>query len=115
MRKVTIFILVLGMIAFLYSLVNQIYSSIQAGKRLDDAAEELVRLQNKNSELKKKLVEVLSLEFVEKQARNKLNLARPGETIVIISQKEIDRVLGLNQVAAESRLPNWQAWLKLFF
>lgn len=114
-RKVAqFFILALVLILF-YGLSNQIYHALQAGKRLDEAASKLANLQRKNNELKKKLAEADSLTFIETQARNKLNLARPGESVIVISQKEIDKVLGLQESSTEAKMPNWQGWLKLIW
>lgn len=108
------FILVLCVfIAIFYSLSRQIYNSLSAGRRLDQAASDLAQLQRKNLELKKKLKDVGGVQFVEEQARDKLNMARDGETVVIIPDKEIDKILNQGQKPPE-KVPNWQGWLKLF-
>lgn len=104
-------VLVIGMI---YSFGKQIYGSLEAGKRLDNEAEKLTLLQKRNEELKKKLTEVGSLQFIEQQARDKLSLARPGEAVMVIPQAEIDKVLGVQQEVQKVIEPYWQGWLKLF-
>lgn len=104
-------VLVIGMV---YSFGKQIYGSLEAGKRLDNEAEKLTLLQKRNEELKKKLVEVGSLQFIEQQARDKLSLARPGEAVMVIPQAEIDKVLGVQQEVQKVIEPYWQGWLKLF-
>lgn len=40
-------------------------------------------LKKENERLKKTLEKVKSFRFMEEEARNKLNLSRPGETVVI--------------------------------
>lgn len=116
MIKKSVFILiVLLVLTIFYSLARQIYESLQTGKRLDNQLEELSGLQHKNVELKKKLEKVQTPEFIEEQARNKLNLAKEGETVVIIPQEVLDKVLNLEQKAQGVKVPHWQGWLRLLW
>ncbi|MDO8429287.1 MAG: septum formation initiator family protein [Candidatus Daviesbacteria bacterium] len=102
-------------LAVLYSLGRQISDAMLAGNRLDQASLELSELQKKNNELQDKLKEVQTVGFIEREARDKLNLAREKETVVVIPDSEINRILGLYSKVEEIKLPNWQGWLKLFF
>lgn len=102
-------------IVICYSLVKQIIDSLQVGSRLDMETEKLLSLQKKNSELKSQLQQVNTIDFIESQARDRFNFSRVGETVVIISQDEINKVLGTMIEKKEEILPNWQGWLKLFF
>lgn len=113
-KKIILLFGIIVIIAIVYSFGKQIYGSLEAGKRLDDEAEKLTVLQRKNEELKKRLEEVGSLQFIEAQARDKLSLARPGEAVVIIPQSEIDKVLGAQKEVQKVVEPYWQGWLKLF-
>lgn len=106
-------ILVVGLI--LISLIKQISESLDVGKRLDQEVEEVTKLQEENKRLKKRLEEVLKVEFIEEVARNKLNLSRANETVVIIPQEMISQVIAASQEIKEPQLPNWQGWLRLFF
>lgn len=116
MRKRTVYIVTACLfLALLYGLVKQLTDSLKAGRRLEMEMEELSRLQQKNTELRKRLAAVESSQFIEKVARDKLNLARPGETMVIISQEEIDKVLYPKREVTPIPLSNWQGWLKLFW
>lgn len=116
MVKKLIFLVIIALFSIIaYSLGHQVFDSLQAGKRLETAAYQTQKLKDENQVLKKKLAEVSTVGFIESQARDKLNLARSGETVVVISQKEIDRVLGTQEKKVEIKLPNYQAWLKLIF
>lgn len=106
---------ILLIIVICYSLIKQIYDSSQVGNRLNTETAKLVSLQKQNSELKSQLQKVNSIEFIESEARDRLNFSRMGETVVIISQDEINKVLGTMTEKKEEILPNWQGWLKLFF
>ena len=68
-------------------------------------------IQKKNEELKVKLQEAQSREFIEKIARDKLGLAKEGETVVILPPSEPE----VTKSAEEKIIPNWQKWWKLFF
>lgn len=103
----------LGLV-LLFNLSRQIYDSLEVSHRLDTEAGRITDLQKKNSELKKKLAEVGSLPFVEQQARDKLGMAREGETVMIIPQTEIEKVLGAREEVKKAVAPYWEGWLRLF-
>lgn len=113
-KKVIYILVIIILLGVFYSLGKQIYESLQVGSRMDAETEKLAKLQSKNSELKKKLAEAKTPGFIEQQARDKLNLVRAGETVMIIPQKELEKVLGEKKIGLPP-LPNWQAWLKLFW
>lgn len=113
-KKILFIFGVVLVIGIIYSFGKQIYGSLEAGHRLDDEAEKLTVLQRRNEELKKKLAEVGSPQFIEQQARDKLSLARLGETVFVIPQSEIDKVLGAQKEVQKVIEPYWQGWLKLF-
>ena len=69
-----------------------------------------MRRKKKNEELKKILKSVQSPEFIEKQAREKLNMGKRGEVVVVLPKTENQRPKIENE-----ELPNWQKWYKLFF
>lgn len=111
-----IFLISVGVIVSLivYQLGNQIYTSFKAGDKLTSSLDKLHGLEVKNKELKSKLKQIKSPEYVEKVARDKLGLAREGETVVVIPQEKIEAVLGTKK-GEEPRLPNPLGWLKVFF
>lgn len=114
-KKIVVFLIFIVILFLAYGLVSQIYSAFQAEKRLSSEFEKLSGLQVKNQELKKTLSEARSPQFLEQMARDKLGLSKDGETVFIIPQEKIDKVLGISEKIGELRLPNWQGWLKLFF
>lgn len=98
-----------------YNLIKQIIGAIRSGDRLSAAADNIISLQIQNKELKKKLAQVVSPEFIEEQARNKLNFTKKGETLIIIPDEKIKQILGTSTSAEKTRLPNWLGWWKVFF
>ncbi len=114
-RNWRLIIVILVVLILSYNILAQTFNTLKSESRLAEATNELNRLQRQNQELKKRLTEVKSPEFIEQQARDKLGLAKSGETVVIIPDKEIEKVLGVNTEVEEVKLPNWQGWLRLFF
>lgn len=115
LKKIVLIVIVLFFLLALLGLGKQISGALEAGTRLDRAADELSKLQEENRKLKEDLVWVSSPEFIEEQARNKLNLAKQNETIFLVDQTQIDRVIAASKKVEEVKLPNWQGWIKLFF
>lgn len=113
-KKIAIGAVILVVVFITFNLIKQIMDALNVSKRLDEAAERVYQAEIKNKELKKKLSEIKSPQFVEEEARNKLGLAKKGETIVIIPDEKIKEILGSTE-SAEPRLPNWLGWLRVFF
>lgn len=114
-KKIFVFSAVILIIIAIFGLGKQISKALQATKRLDIATDRLSKLQAEQRKLQNQLTEVKSIAFIEQQIRNKLGMVRSNETIMIIPQDQIDKVLGLNKKAPEIQIPNYQGWLKLIF
>lgn len=114
-KKIALIIASIIVLFIAYNLINQIVGALRSGDRLSEATEDLYRLEIQNKELKKRLTEIKSINFIEQQARDKLGLAREGEIVVIIPEEVWGRVLGMSQKPEEIKLPNWLGWLKVFF
>lgn len=114
-KKIIVFGLIFFLIVTIYSLARQIFLALNAGNRLNSAADTYNHLEEENRKLAKHLTEVQKDTYIEEQAREKLNLARPNETVILIPQEEIDKVVQFYQPKAEAQTPNWQKWLNLVF
>ncbi|RJP46204.1 MAG: hypothetical protein C4584_01890 [Armatimonadetes bacterium] len=115
LKKIAFISAIVIFIAIFYGLSSQVYSALQAGERLEKEVEKIVLLRQKNNELKQRLEEVKSPRFIEQQARDRLNMAKSNETIIIIPKEEIEKVLSAQKQVIEEQIPNWQGWLKLFW
>lgn len=113
-KKVTIGIVILVVLVIIYNLLLQITDSLRSSDRLNAQADAVYKLELKNKELKNKLSQIQSPEFIEQQARDKLGLGKEGETIVIIPDEKLKSVMGASE-SAEIRYPNWLGWWKVFF
>lgn len=113
-KKATLGFIIFISLVVAYNILTQIMGAVKSGERLSQAAETVYKLEAKNKELKKKLSDIQSPEFIEEQARNKLGLGKIGETVVIIPEETLKLVMNASQ-SAQVRHPNWLGWLKVFF
>lgn len=113
-KTISIIVIVIVAVGILTSLSKQIVTALNASQRLDDQAARVTKLAEKNNQLKKELADSQSPDNIEKIARDELNLAKPGETVVVIPEELITKVIDDQKPKVEPILPNWQGWLKLF-
>ena len=113
-KLVLVAIILVGLIVG-YNLVSQILEAAKSGEHLSEALDAVYQLEIKNKELKKRLEKIQSAEVIEEGARDRLGLAKPGETIVIIPEEKIKQILGASSSATIIRWPNWLGWWKVFF
>lgn len=86
-RKILLTVLVVFVISFFaYQSYRSIVLTQQKLNTLDSAQEQVDDLRLKNLSLLLEAEYVLSDEFVEAQARNKLDLAREGEVLILIPE-----------------------------
>lgn len=113
-KKIGFSISILIVIFISYNLIIQILRATGSYSRLDQMTDEVYKLEDENKILKKRLADVNSPDFLEQQAREKLGLAKPGETVVLISDEKIKQTVGATE-SAQVRLPNPLGWWKVFF
>jgi cell division protein FtsB len=114
-KKISATIIIVIGILIIFNLGRQILNALNAGKRLDDAGAEFSSLQAQNNQLKQELAYAQSYTYVEKTARDELNMAKPGETVIIIPKIIVDQVINAGKKPVPVIIPNWQGWLKLLF
>lgn len=105
----------LVLILFVYLIwvfASGLWQLYKAGGRLESSRESLSLEQKKNEELKKKLAQVQDPAFIEKEAREKLNMQKPDETVIILPEFNLE----LENVEEKEDVdkPNWEKWLDLF-
>ncbi len=110
-RLITLAILIVG-IYIVISLVRSNIQLWQQGKTIEQAKQRNEKFKKENENLKQVLSGVENEEFIEKEARNKLNMGKPGEVVVIIPDN-----LVATSSASQSNHPlyNWEKWKRLFF
>ena len=101
-------IFVLGIVTILF------FSNLKINERkkeltfqIEVLKEEIQKLEERNAQLKSGISQSLSPDFLEKEARERLGLKKPGEEVVVI--KKIESEGELNEVKEEKTL--WQKLL----
>ena len=96
---------------FIIGLSRSIYSLWQKGSLVTEQETQRKKLEAENQVLQRKLAEAQSSPFIEKQARERLNLQREGEVVVVLPKN-----LPTPQPQVVTLpVPSWQQWWKLFF
>lgn len=116
-RFVYTLLLIIG-IYLIVSLSRSIYLFWSKRDVLRQAEEKVQKEMKKNKELAQQLYQVRSSEFIEQQARDKLNLAKPQETVVVVPPKlvsELATYSGTISAQNKEEEPNWKKWWKLFW
>lgn len=70
------------------SLGRKIWKNLEGARRIESLRKELEVAKEKNRRLGEELSEKESLEFVEKEAREKLGMVREGEKVLILPKKD---------------------------
>lgn len=95
----------------IFSLIGSIMNVWKKKDVVGDRKDVLSQVEAENERLKQKLSEAQSQTFVEREAREKLGLVKPGEIIVLVR--------GATPSAQErpraTELSNWRKWWQLFF
>ncbi len=109
-RRVRLLVIILGLF-FIVATVQATIGLLGAGKKVTDAQAEVDKLAAENEKLKEEAAKVQTPQFIEEQARDKLNWVKEGEDIVIIPPE----LLAATPEAKPINIPNWQKWLNLIF
>lgn len=107
--------LLLGLSAFLvYNVVNAVGITIKKVKILEDARTEVENLRVTNLQLASLLEEIQTVEYLEVEARDRLNFSGNKETVFVIpgkllesAQERIDIILGKGVVKEKPSVEKW--------
>lgn len=106
--------LIISILSLFYicSLGRSIYTLWQKGQVVAEREIKRHELIKENQALTEQLAEIDNPEFLEKAAREKLNLQKEGEVVVVLPDDlpQVDPGTAMT----ETSLPNWQQWQKLF-
>lgn len=107
----------LMVIILAFSVFQNYRKVIETRAEIQKEREKVARTRVQNADLEHRVVEAQSSAFIEKQVRDRLGLARTGESIVILPDEAVLRSLAPKVDHEENTLPdpNWKKWEKLFF
>jgi cell division protein FtsL len=113
-KKLLVIVIIIVALIILVGLIRQIYAALGSDKRFNQVLEDVNKLERDNKDLKRELAQAESLNSVEEIARDDLNMSLPNETIVVVPEDVIDRVVNPPPPYTPPKPANWEGWLRLF-
>lgn len=91
----------------------------QLSQQASQIRQDITQLKDRNSELRRQMEYLQSPEYVEKEAREQLNLVQPGDIPLVVVYppgKQLPPEPSPTPSSLQTGgLPNWQRWWNLFF
>jgi len=126
--KVFFFFMVIALVALLLNFVRESYHKYQLSEEISGLETEVKRLEGRKQQLAG-LMEYFEQEsYLEREARQRLNLKKPGEKVVILSQKadaDIENGQGIDNISDDNtdlgqstenqETANYWKWWEYFF
>jgi cell division protein FtsL len=113
-KKFLVIVIIIVALIILVGLVRQIYTALGSDKRFNEVLDDVGKLERENKDLKKQLAQAESLDSIEQIARDDLNMSLPNETIVVVPEEVIDRVVNPTPQYVPPKPANWEGWMRLF-
>lgn len=107
-------IIVVGLIIS-FGLVRNLYSIYQNSKFQEQAVRKLEKLRAENIRLKEEVAVSSEESFIEREARERLGLVKPGEVVVILPTEKEASSSSLVATDRQAARPIWEQWISLFF
>jgi len=103
------------------SLGKEAYRKRQIQKEIEGLQVQINEMGQENSDMENLIGYLSSTDFQEKEAREKLNLQKDDEKMIVLRRDPVQEIN--NQTdnaensadAVEDTTPNWQKWLNIFF
>lgn len=109
-RNLLLFLAVLLGMMLVVNGTKRIFSFRTTSQKVDEAEARLNKLRKEHEALKRELEYKKSQEFQEGEIRNKLGLAKEGETIVVLPKEDNAQS---QDAKTQKDLPNWKKWKRL--
>ena len=128
--RIFLFIVVFVLIFLLIGLVKETYRKHQLTSEINELKSNINKLEGDNQQLVDLMDYFKEDSYLEKEARIKLNLKKPGETVVVLSKDIVDGVEVIRKGGSEeetnketidsledqvSKTANYWKWWEYFF
>lgn len=110
MRKIVLYGVIIFQILLIISLIRGIQISRKSSERIGSLEERKEQLLKESQKIREEREYVQSLYYLEKVARDELNLSKPGETVVIVPEVVINQNKEREISNIEGAKANWQKW-----
>lgn len=117
LKKILRPVLLIVSLLVILSMARGTLGLLTRGEAIEEAQEKVESLREEQARLLELKERVETEEFVEKEAREKLGLAKPGEVVVVLPEEEILARLApdLEEEDFLEELPIWKRWVRMFF
>ncbi|MCR4280107.1 MAG: septum formation initiator family protein [Candidatus Komeilibacteria bacterium] len=105
---------------FIFSTVRDYYRQQSLRDEIGDLSKQISQLSDQRQELEETWEYAQSEDFVEIEARTKLNLRKPGEKVIIVTDPEqaqqiMNQGARLQTLQAKEEESGYKVWWKYFF
>lgn len=115
-RRLFLLAIILGGLYLIVVLSRDLWQILGSRQRLTEAEERVDKFEEEQKKLKEELAEVSSDGFLEREAREKLMVGKPGEVMVLLPPEWGEGVTRREEEESEAEPEaNWEKWLQLFF
>lgn len=102
------------------SLGKETYRKRQVQREIEDLQSQIEELGQENSNMNNLIAYFSTPEFQEKEAREKLNLQKDSEQMIIlhkdlVAKDQLSDPDEQSPIVPEDNSPNWRRWLNFFF
>lgn len=98
------------------NLSGSVLDLFQRRNIIRDEQKRLDALKKRHDELTQRLAYVQTPAFVEQEAREKLGMAKEGETVILTDQTmPLPDTVDMHKQVSSGDLPNWKRWWRIFF
>lgn len=115
LKKIVFFVFIVFSLFIINDMTHSIYNLWQKRDLIDRARRTLGTEKKKNDELKRQLKDVAQPQFIEKEARDKLFLVKPGEGIVVVEPTVYMQASSSSAEKFVDKQPYWKQWWERFF
>ena len=116
MRKLVFVVSIIIFIVLINNLARSIYDLWKKQDLITSAQKGLEAEKAENARLKRELTIASKPDFIEKEARDKLGLAKEGEIVLVLPDNETLKKLApvIPDEEEVTLKPNWKKWIDLF-
>ncbi len=111
-RHLITFLIIIIFGGVIVNLSRSIYTLWNRYNLVHMREDDLVMAKDTNQALLRKLAEIENPLYIEKQAREKLNMTKEGEQVILLPGEELQVAEEISQLPA---IPYWNQWWELFF
>lgn len=112
-RNLILIVAIIITAVFALNSAKRILSFHGTSQKVEEAEAKLEGLKRENEELVRELEYKKSEKFAEEEIRNKLGLAREGETVVVVPKEDDYSQSTMDD--SRDNVSNWQKWRDLLF